>query len=110
MGARILLVEDEQELSELIVQALSEEGYTVSLAADGKTGWLKIRSSTGDLILLDWWVPHLDGLALLGRLRESDSVTPVLFLTARDEISDRVCALDQGADDYLCKPFAFAEL
>jgi two-component system copper resistance phosphate regulon response regulator CusR len=110
MGARILLIEDEQELSELIVQALSEEGYTVSLAADGKTGWLKIRSSTWDLILLDWWVPHLDGLALLGRLRESDSETPVLFLTARDEISDRVCALDQGADDYLCKPFAFAEL
>jgi two-component system copper resistance phosphate regulon response regulator CusR len=110
MGVRILLVEDEEELAELIVQALAEEGYTVSVATDGKTGSLMIHSTTWDLILLDWWVPHVDGLTLLSRLRESDNVTPVLFLTARDAITDRVCALDKGADDYLCKPFAFAEL
>jgi two-component system copper resistance phosphate regulon response regulator CusR len=110
MGASILLVEDEGELAELIVRALAEEGYQVSLAPDGKTGWDLIHSRPWDLILLDWWVPHLDGLTLLERLRRSDRVTPVLFLTARDAISDRVCALNKGADDYLCKPFAFAEL
>ena len=110
MGAQILLVEDEEELAELIVQGLAEEGYTVSLAVDGKAGWQMIHSSTWDLILLDWWIPHVDGLTLLNRLRQSDKVTPVLFLTARDAITDRVCALDKGADDYLCKPFAFAEL
>ena len=110
MGAHILLVEDEGELAELIVRALTEEGFQVSLAPDGREGWLLIRSRTWDLILLDWWVPHLDGLALLERLRASDRATPVLFLTARDAVSDRVRALDGGADDYLCKPFAFEEL
>jgi two-component system copper resistance phosphate regulon response regulator CusR len=110
VGCHILLVEDENELAELIVQALEEEGYTVSLAKEGNAGWLMIRSTRWDLILLDWWVPHVDGLTLLDRLRQSDRVTPVLFLTARDSISDRVCALDKGADDYLCKPFAIAEL
>jgi two-component system copper resistance phosphate regulon response regulator CusR len=110
MGARILLIEDEEELADFVVRGLSEEGYTVDVAADGETGWDLLRSRSWDLVLLDWWIPRVDGLTLLGRLRQSDQLTPVLFLTARDAIPDRVRALDSGADDYLCKPFAFVEL
>ena len=110
MGIRILIVEDEKEIADFLVRGLREEGFTVERAADGEEGWHYLRTGSWDIVLLDWWLPGTDGLALLRRFRQTDQTTPVLFLTAKDAVSDRVKGLDNGADDYLCKPFAFAEL
>jgi two-component system copper resistance phosphate regulon response regulator CusR len=110
MGIRILLIEDEAEIADFLVRGLREEGFTVEHVADGESGWHALSTSSWDLVLLDWWLPGPDGLTLLRRLRQTDPQTPVLFLTARDAIPDRVRGLDAGADDYLCKPFAFEEL
>jgi two-component system copper resistance phosphate regulon response regulator CusR len=110
MGIRILVVEDESEIADFLVRGLREEGFVVEHAAEGDVAWQAMRSGSWDLILLDWWIPVEDGLSLLRRFRRSDRNTPVLFLTARDAVSDRVRGLDGGADDYLCKPFAFEEL
>jgi two-component system copper resistance phosphate regulon response regulator CusR len=110
MGIRILVVEDEEEIADFLTRGLREEGYTVEHAADGIDGWHRMRSESWDLVLLDWWLPGSDGLSLLHRFRQVGNTTPVLFLTARDAVSDRVRGLDGGADDYLCKPFAFEEL
>jgi two-component system copper resistance phosphate regulon response regulator CusR len=108
--ARILLIEDEARIADFLLRGLREEGYTVEHASDGRTGWTALRHSTWDLVVLDWWLPGEDGIELLRRFRQHDRNTPVLFLTARDGVSDRVQGLDAGADDYLCKPFAFDEL
>ncbi len=110
MSIRILVVEDETNIADFLVRGLREEGYVVEHAGDGTTAWHALRTGEWNLILLDWWLPDQDGLALLQRLRQSDRSTPVLFLTARDAVSDRVRGLDAGADDYLAKPFAFEEL
>jgi two-component system copper resistance phosphate regulon response regulator CusR len=110
MGIRILVVEDEKEIADFIVRGLREEGFTVDQALDGESGWHALRTASWDIVLLDWWLPGEDGLSLLRRFRQTDRSTPVLFLTARDAVSDRVRGLDGGADDYLCKPFAFEEL
>jgi DNA-binding response OmpR family regulator len=110
MGIRILVVEDEDEIADFLVRGLREEGFTVGHAADGDLAWQALRAGGWDLVLLDWWLPGQDGLSLLRRFRQSNRSTPVLFLTARDAVSDRVQGLDSGADDYLCKPFAFEEL
>ena len=110
MGIRILIVEDELDLADFLVRGLREEGFLVEHAADGENAWDVMESGTWDLIVLDWWLPGADGLSILRRFREAGSTTPVLFLTARDAVPDRVCGLDAGADDYLCKPFAFEEL
>lgn len=110
MAIRILVVEDEPQIADFVVRGLREEGFTVEHAADGNDGWHACRSAHWDLILLDWWLPGRDGLSLLRECREAGNTTPVLMLTARDAVSDRVRGLDCGADDYLCKPFAFAEL
>jgi two-component system copper resistance phosphate regulon response regulator CusR len=110
MGIRILVVEDEDEIADFLVRGLREEGFTVDRAANGEEGWHHLRTSSWDLILLDWWLPGIDGLTLLRKFRQTDRTTPVLFLTARDAVSDRVTGLDCGANDYLCKPFAFEEL
>jgi two-component system copper resistance phosphate regulon response regulator CusR len=106
----ILLIEDEAEIADALLRGLREEGYTVEHAADGTDGWHRLRTQTWDAVLLDWWLPGQDGLALLRRFRQEGGTAPVLFLTARDAVSDRVRGLDAGADDYLCKPFAFEEL
>ncbi len=110
MGLRILVIEDEAEIADFVLRGLREEGFTVEHAPDGDQGWHALQGGGWDVVLLDWWLPGPDGLTLLRRLRQTDRSTPVLFLTARDAISDRVRGLDHGADDYLCKPFAFEEL
>jgi two-component system copper resistance phosphate regulon response regulator CusR len=110
MGIRILVIEDEVEIADFITRGLREEGYVVEHAADGIDGGHRLNKESWDLVLLDWWLPGPDGLNLLRRYRQEGGATPVLFLTARDAVSDRVRGLDGGADDYLCKPFAFEEL
>ena len=110
MSIRILVVEDELDLADFIVRGLREEGFAVEHAADGKRAWEAIRAEGWDLVILDWWLPDEDGLNVVRRYRESGGIAPVLFLTARDSVADRVRGLDGGADDYLCKPFAFDEL
>ena len=106
---RILVVEDEPALRSLLVQALREDGYAVDEAADGREGHRNALENPYDSIVLDVMLPFMDGWEVLVRLREQKA-TPVLFLTARDAVADRVRGLDHGADDYLVKPFALAEL
>jgi two-component system copper resistance phosphate regulon response regulator CusR len=110
MGIRVLVIEDEAAIADFVVRGLREEGFTVEHAADGEDGWHALQGGPWDVVLLDWWLPGLDGLTLLRRFRQAGRTAPVLFLTARDAVPDRVRGLDGGADDYLCKPFAFAEL
>jgi two-component system copper resistance phosphate regulon response regulator CusR len=110
MAIRVLVIEDEKEIADFVVRGLREEGFTVEHATDGDSGWHAMHTGSWDIVLLDWWLPGQDGLSLLRRFRQEGRDTPVLFLTARDAISDRVRGLDNGADDYLCKPFAFSEL
>ncbi len=106
---RVLVVEDEPDLLASLMQALREDGYAVDGAADGEEGLFKAEQFDYDTILLDYMLPKLDGGELLRRLRKSRQ-TPVLMLTARDAVRDRVTALDSGADDYLVKPFDLDEL
>ena len=111
VAGRILVVEDDASLARSIVDGLSDEGFTVAHAADGNAASEALRASEWDLVILDWWLPGPDGLAVSERLIAARAGhTPVLFFTARDAVSDRVRGLDGGADDYLCKPFAFEEL
>lgn len=110
MSIRVLVVEDEDEIADFLVRGLREEGFVVERSADGEDGWHRLSTETWDIILLDWWLPEMDGLTLLERFRQAGGTTTVLFLTARDAVSDRVTGLNGGADDYLCKPFAFEEL
>jgi DNA-binding response OmpR family regulator len=110
MGIRILVVEDDETIAASLVRGLREEGFTVEREADGEAAWRAMKPGGWDVVVLDWWLPSQDGLSLLKRLRERDHETPVLFLTARDSVPDRVKGLNGGADDYLCKPFAFDEL
>lgn len=110
MGMHILVIEDEPEIADFIVRGLREEGMTVEATENGLDGLYRLRAGAWDMVLLDGWLPGLDGLEVLRRFRQQDTKTPVLFLTARDAVSDRITGLDAGADDYLCKPFAFSEL
>jgi DNA-binding response OmpR family regulator len=110
MSSRILVVEDEARIADFLVRGLTEEGYQVTHAADGPTGWSELQHRNWDLVLLDWWLPGEEGIQLLRRFRQRDRSTPVLMLTARDAVPQRVDGLDAGADDYLTKPFAFDEL
>jgi len=107
---RILVVEDEKKVASFIKRGLEEEGYTVDVAYDGDEG-LKMGADEGyDLILMDLMLPKKDGLEVIQDLRKSNIRTPVLCLTAKDKVDDIVSGLDSGSDDYLTKPFAFAEL
>lgn len=110
MGIRILVVEDEAEIADFLVRGLREEGFTVEHAHDGEAAAHWLGSADWDLVLLDWSLPGEDGMTVLRRHRAGGGEVPVLFLTARDAVSDRVRGLDAGADDYVCKPFAFEEL
>ena len=110
MGIRVLVVEDEAEIADFLVRGLREEGFTVEHAFDGESAehWLKVAD--WDLVLLDRSLPDVDGLTVLRHHREAGGDVPVLVLTARDAVRERVRGLDSGADDYVCKPFAFEEL
>ncbi len=110
MPHRILLIEDGPDIADFVVRGLREEGFTVEHAADGVTGRHRLTTEAWDVVLLDWWLPGVSGLEIVKGHRAAGGTTPVLFLTARDAVSDRVRGLDGGADDYLCKPFAFEEL
>lgn len=107
---RILVVEDEISLLKLITKRLKEEGYSVDSCMDGEEGRYFAEVTKYDCIILDLLLPKINGLTLLKGLRSKDIMTPVLILTARDSIEDRVIGLDTGADDYLVKPFSFDEL
>ena len=107
---KILVVEDEPGISGFLRQGLSEAGYAVDVALDGEEGMAFASVSEYDAMVLDIMLPLMDGLTLLRKLRDQNNTTPVLMLTARDTLDDRVRGLDVGADDYLVKPFAFPEL
>jgi DNA-binding response OmpR family regulator len=110
MTAYILLVEDEVKLARFIELELSSEGYQVKVAHDGMIGLTIARESTPDLAILDWMLPGLTGVELCRRLRATGIKIPIILLTAKDEVSDRVTGLDAGADDYVVKPFSIEEL
>jgi two-component system response regulator MprA len=107
---KVLVVDDEPAVRDALRRALTLEGYEVDLAADGIEGVTAAATRGPDAIVLDVLMPGLDGLEVCRRLRESGDRTPILMLTARDEVQDRVAGLDAGADDYLVKPFALEEL
>ncbi|MEC4892096.1 MAG: two-component system response regulator RppA [Oscillatoria sp. PMC 1051.18] len=107
---RILLVDDEVELTNPLSQVLSREGYRVDVADSGITGSKLALKQDYDLLILDWMMPKKSGLEICHELRQQGKTTPVLFLTAKDTIDDRVLGLDAGADDYLVKPFELREL
>jgi two-component system response regulator MprA len=108
--ARILLVDDEPAVQAALSRALTLERYQVAQAMDGRSALERLVSEPYEAVILDVSMPHMDGLEVCRRLREAGDSTPVLMLTARDQIDDRVAGLDAGADDYLVKPFALREL
>src|SRR6478609_4063623 len=110
MSIRILVIEDDTSIADFLIRGLREEGYTVSHAADGEAGRQRLQTESWDVVLLDCWLPKSDGLTVLRQFRQQGGTSSVLLLTARDAVADRVRGLDSGADDYLCKPFAFDEL
>lgn len=107
---RILIVEDEPKMASYLRKGLTEASFTVDIAADGRDGLFLALHEDFDLIVLDVMLPELDGLSVLKRLRMEKKHTPVLLLTARDTVEDKVAGFESGADDYLSKPFAYAEL
>jgi OmpR-family two-component system manganese-sensing response regulator len=107
---RILIVDDETELTNPLTRLLTREGYSVDTAFDGTTGSELVEKGNYDLLILDWMLPGKTGLEICQQLRQQGLTTPVLFLTAKDTLDDRVEGLDAGADDYLIKPFELREL
>ena len=107
---RILLIEDEKNLANIIKKGLQEEGYSVDVAYDGEEGLYMAENLPADVIVLDIMLPKLDGLAILKTIRKKGIKTPVILLTAKDAVLDKIKGLDTGADDYLTKPFEFGEL
>jgi two-component system response regulator MprA len=107
---RVLVVEDEKKMAELLKRGLEEENHCVTVALDGREGFEVAASGEFDVIVLDLMLPGIDGFEVARRLRRADNRTPILMLTARDALQDIANGLDFGADDYLTKPFAFTEL
>ncbi|WP_243369905.1 response regulator transcription factor [Microvirga solisilvae] len=107
---RVLLIEDERAIAADIESALSRTGYVVDIAHDGEEGWFRASTEDYDAVILDLGLPKLDGLSIVRRLREEDSIVPILVLTARGSWLQRVEGIDAGADDYLTKPFEMEEL
>ena len=106
---RMLIVEDEEHLARLLTEVLGREGYASETVFDGRSALARALTEDFDLLVVDWMLPDLDGVQVIRRLRAADVRVPVLMLTARDQVEDRVEGLDAGADDYLPKPFAFPE-
>lgn len=109
-AGKVLIAEDDRGVRQAVERALRFEGYTVTTATDGSEALEAVQDDPPDAIILDVMMPHVDGLAVCRRLRAHGDRTPILMLTARHEVSDRVAGLDAGADDYLVKPFALEEL
>jgi DNA-binding response OmpR family regulator len=107
---RVLLIEDDRKAARLLSKGLQEEGFVVDVAATGEGGEEQAALNEYDLVILDWLLPGRDGLTVCRALRASGNATPIIMLTARDSVADRVSGLGTGADDYLTKPFAFDEL
>lgn len=107
---RILLVEDEKDLASIIKQGIEEEGYVVDVAHDGEEGLYMAENFPADVVILDIMLPVMDGLTVLNKMRKKSITSPVILLTARDALVDKIKGLDTGADDYLTKPFVFGEL
>jgi len=107
---RILLVEDEKKVADIIARGLKAERYAVDVCHDGQQGWDTANTCDYDLIILDLMLPGLSGAEILERVRRKNTLVPILILTARDSTEDKVSNFERGADDYLTKPFAFAEL
>jgi two-component system response regulator TrcR len=107
---RVLLVDDERALTNLVRMALQYEGWEIDVAHDALEAVGKYRANTPDILVLDIMLPDMDGLGVLQRIRDSDTYTPTLFLTARDSVMDRVTGLTAGGDDYMTKPFSLEEL
>jgi two-component system, OmpR family, response regulator MprA len=106
----ILIADDDRKITDMLRRTLAYEGYKVITAADGQEALSRVQAQHPDLVVLDWLMPGLDGLSVARRIRGADDDVPILMLTARDAVEDRVEGLDSGADDYLVKPFAPAEL
>ena len=109
MSATILVIDDDEKITGFLRRALAYEGYRVTTAGDGPTGLARALENQPDLVILDVMLPGVNGVEVARRMRAGDDI-PILMLTARDEVSDRVAGLDAGADDYLVKPFALEEL
>ena len=107
---RLLVVEDDVRLAEILLRGLREEGYAVDSARDGRSALEQLATNTYDAVVLDIMIPAPDGIEVARQMRSAKLSTPVLMLTARDAVEDRITGLDSGADDYLVKPFAFSEL
>ncbi len=107
---RLLIVEDEKTLANLIKKGFEEEGYAVDVAYNGEDGLFLAKNNIYDAIVLDIMLPIIDGISLLKELREQNFSTPIILLTAKDSVKDKVLGLDSGSDDYLTKPFSFEEL
>lgn len=107
---KVLLVEDEKKISDFVVRGLKEQGYVVELAEDGEDGYIHATSQSYDVIVLDIMLPGRDGLSILKSLRKSGNTVPVILVTARGELDERLEGLNLGADDYLTKPFYLDEL
>jgi len=107
---RILIIEDEEKVANFIKRGLKEEGYAVDVAYDGEEGYFQVSSNEYDVIILDLMLPKIDGISLCRKLRQEKITRPILMLTAKDSIRDKVTGFDSGANDYLTKPFSFEEL
>ena len=107
---RVLIIEDEEKMARMLARILREEGHVAETAADGRAGLGRALSDSFDLLIVDWMLPERSGVQVVRGLRAADIHTPVLMLTARGQVEDRVEGLDSGADDYLPKPFALPEL
>lgn len=110
MNPKILLIEDEEKLAKFVEMELGYESYDVTVANDGLSGLMAARDAEPDLVLLDWMMPGLTGVEVCRRLRATGFKEPIILMTAKDDVADRVAGLDAGADDYVVKPFSIEEL